>query len=417
MASDLQTEDLRVSGQAGRAAADQLAVALLTGGTDRHYTYGLVMSLVPKGVTLDVVGGPEVDGPEMHVTPGLNFLNFMVIRPPDASPMKKATGLLTYYARLMAYAWNARPKIFHILWNNRFLWFDRTVLTLYYKALGKKVVVTAHNVNGAKRDGRDSLLNRLTLKTQYHLADNIFVHTEKMKEELIQDFGVRGKAVTVIPYGINNAVPTTELTAAEAKRQLGISSLERTILFFGNVRPSKGLDYLLEAFDRILARNSNYRLIVAGLPHRGYNNYWMRLRQILARFEDRGSVIVRTEYVPDEEVGLYFKAADVLALPYTDIFQSGVLFLGYSFGLPVVATDVGSFREDVVEGQTGFLCRPRDSESLAAAIEKYFESDLFKELESRRQGICDYANARHSWSEVSVITDAVYRELAGANPA
>ena len=55
---------------------------------------------------------------------------------------------------------------------------------LYYKLLGKKVVLTAHNVNTAKRDAKDSLLNRFTLKTQYQLADHIFVHTEKMSAEL-----------------------------------------------------------------------------------------------------------------------------------------------------------------------------------------------------------------------------------------
>ncbi len=108
---------------------------------------------------------------------------------------------------------------------------------------------------------------------------------------------------------------------------------------------------------------------------------------------------------------MYFTAADVLALPYREIFQSGVLFLGYSFGLPVVATDVGELKKDIVEGRTGFICRPRDPESLAAAIETYFQSDLFRELKNRRQEIRDYANARHSWSEVARITRAVYREL------
>ena len=59
---------------------------------------------------------------------------------------------------------------------------------------------------------------------------------------------------------------------------------------------------------------------------------------------------LRIESVPDAETELYFKAADVLALPYTHVFQSGVLFLGYNFGLPVIASDVASLREDVVEG-------------------------------------------------------------------
>ncbi len=408
-----KVEGFHAPGRAVRAAAAEVGVALLTGGTDRHYAYGLALSLVADGVRLEVVGGADVDGPEMHSTPGLNFLNLLQRREPEAGVVKKVTRLLAYYLRLIAYARRARPKVFHILWNNRIEWFDRTLLMLYYRMMGKKIVVTAHNVNRARRDGRDSLSNRLTLRIQYHLAHHIFVHTGKMKEELVRDFGVRGKAVTVIPYGINNAVPPTELTAAEAKHRLGISSFEKTILFFGNMRPSKGLHDLLAAFEELLAKDARYRLIVAGEPIKGHNHYWQRTRQALRRLEESGNVIVRNERIPDQDIALYFTAADVLALPYTEIFQSGVLFLGYSFGLPVVATDVGELKEDIVEGRTGFLCRPGDPDGLAGAIEKYFESDLFREMESRRQEIRDYAAARHSWSEVSAITHAVYRELSG----
>ncbi len=403
-------------GRPARVAVKPVEAALLTGGTDRHYAHGLALSLAAKGVRLDVVGGAAVDGPEMHSTPGLNFLNLRKRRGPQAGAMKKTRRLLAYYARLIAYAWKARPGIFHILWNNRIEWFDRTLLMLYYKSLGKKLVVTAHNVNMAKRDRRDSAWNRLTLKIQYRLCDQIFVHTEKMKNELIKDFGVPAKAVTVVPYGINNAVPPAKLTSAEAKHRLGISRFEKTILFFGNVRPSKGLHHLLAAFEELQEKDSRYRLIVAGQPITAYPHYWKRTQQALRRLEENGSAILRNEFIPDRDIPLYFSAADVLALPYTEIFQSGVLFLGYSFGLPVVATDVGELKKDILEGRTGFLCRPQDPASLAAAIEKYFESDLFREMDSRKQEIRDYAAASHSWSTVSAITQAVYRELSGTNP-
>src|SRR5581483_3462133 len=102
---------------------------------------------------------------------------------------------------------NAKPGIFHILWNNKFEFFDRTLLMLYYKLLRKKIVLTLHNINKGRRDSRDRRLNRLTLRFQYRLSDHIFVHTEKMKRELIEEFGEREDRVTVIPFGINNAVP------------------------------------------------------------------------------------------------------------------------------------------------------------------------------------------------------------------
>ena len=75
------------------------------------------------------------------------------------------------------------------------------------------------------------------LRIQYRLADHIFVHTERMKAELVQHFGVRAERVSVIPFGINNAVPHTDLTPDEAKERLGVASGDKTLLFFGNIAP------------------------------------------------------------------------------------------------------------------------------------------------------------------------------------
>ncbi len=152
---------------------------------------------------------------------------------------QKLASLAVYYAKLIRYAARSKPKIFHILWNNKFEFFDRTVLMLYYKALGKKIAFTAHNVNQARRDSKDSLFNRLTLKIQYRLCDHIFVHTQKMKSELCHNFGVAEKVVTVIRHPINNAFPDTELTPTEAKRRLGLRDDERATCFSAESDPTK----------------------------------------------------------------------------------------------------------------------------------------------------------------------------------
>ena len=125
----------------------------------------------------------------------------------------------------------------------------------------------------------------------------------------------------------------------------------------------------------------------------------------------RGQVISKIQFIQDDEIEVYFKAADAVGLPYTQIYQSGILFLAYSFGVPVIASDVGSFRADVIEGQTGFMCKPCDASDLAQTIEMYFASDLFKRLAQRRQAIRDYANERHSWDVVGEMTRDVYASL------
>ena len=126
----------------------------------------------------------------------------------------------------------------------------------------------------------------------------------------------------------------------------------------------------------------------------------------------RGRIIEKMRYVPDEATELYFKAADVLILPYVRIFQSGVLLLGYGFGLPVIATDVGSLKKEIIEGKTGFVCKTRDTSDLALKIDQsYQEPPVLQALETQQREIKRYANERYSWSKVAGITTVVYRNL------
>jgi glycosyltransferase involved in cell wall biosynthesis len=400
-----------LSGDEESTRATAPPVALLTGGADTPYAFGLATALMSRGIGLDVVAGDELDRPEFH-TPGVRFLNLRGNQRTDAALSTKIARVLIYYARLIRYAGVARPQLFHILWNNKFETIDRTLLMLFYKVLGKKIVLTVHNVNAGRRDSNDTAVNRLTLRIQYNLADHLFVHTESMKQELIDDFHVRESAITTIPFGINNAVPHTGLTSSEARRRLGIGPSEKTILFFGTITPYKGLEHLVAAFKRLLSEGRDYRLIIAGRPKNGSEKYWQAVHQDLEQIDPR-RMIQKIEFTPDEETEIYFKAADVLVLPYTQVFQSGVLFLGFSFGLPAIVADVGSLKDDIIDGENGYVFNPGDSVDLARAIDKYFASGLFQTLPTRRPQIRDQAHEQHSWDTVSRMTQAVYDALLG----
>ncbi len=389
-------------------------VSILTAGRDPHYSLGLASALAARAVNFDFIGGDDQASIDLRQSARVNFVNLRGDSKETAPLWQKIRRVLVYYFRLVAYAATSRAGVFHILWNNKFELFDRTLLMVFYKWCGKKIAFTAHNVNAGRRDGCDSFLNRLSLRAQYRLCDRIFVHTDKMKNELISDFRVPENRIVMIPFGINDAVPRTALAGAEARRQIGLNASDRVILFFGNIAPYKGLEYLVEAFETIARQDPLARLVVAGQP-KGPPAYWTGIQKIIADKFPAGRVIQKIEYICDADIEAYFKAADVLVLPYVSIFQSGVLFLGYSFGLPVIATDVGSLKEGIVEGKTGFVCEPQNAADLARAIQFYFRSDLFCDLESRRHEILSYAIKKHSWSEVSAVTWAVYEELLREN--
>ncbi len=344
-----------------------LQVALLTGGGDKPYALGMAAALTSEGISVDFIGSDDLSVPELLTNRRVNFLNLRGDQNPKTRPIQKMARVLAYYWRLVRYSAGAKPKIFHILWNNKFQLFDCTLLMLYYKLLRKRIVFTVHNVNAGKRDSNDSWLNRLSLKVQYHLSDHLFVHTDGMKREMISEFHIPESKVSVIPFGINNTVPNTGLSSTEAKRRLNVSSGDKTMLFFGNIAPYKGLEYLIAAFSALLEKDRRYCLLIVGRP-KGEQTYWNEIRRTIISGNIGDRVIEKIEYVPDEETELYFKAADALVLPYAHVFQSGVLFLGYNFGLPAIAADVASLKNEIVEGKTGLVFRAQDPFDLAKRL-------------------------------------------------
>jgi D-inositol-3-phosphate glycosyltransferase len=374
-----------------------------------HYQLGLLSGLVQQGLEVDVIGGDFLgDAPVLRAN-AVHFLSYQKSFLPGESFPSKLCKVLNYYIRLIAYAFRSDSKLFHIQWPYKFVFLDRVVLPLFYKLLGKKLVFTAHNVDRGVRDGRSTWVNRWSLKALYRSVDHLIVHTARMKSELMIWFNIPTEKISVVPHGINSAVPDTALTRMEARDWLGLGQEERALLFFGNIDAYKGLDLLVDAVTRLRKSGTKLRLLVAGRV-KECPDYWQRIKAQI----DTGlgaSVICHLGFIPDELVERYFKAADVLVMPYRSIFQSGVLFMAFRFGLPVIATDVGAFKEDVIEGKNGFICRPEDIPDLARTIQVYFRSDLFLNLEGYRPSIRAVAEERYSWTKVAAITTQVYSSL------
>ena len=397
----------------------RIKVSLLTGGGDPTYALPLCSALTSMGVYVDFIAGDAMANADAVKVENCQYFNLRGDQNPRAPIYRKVRRILMSYYKLIKYSVMTDSRLFHILWltkiwPSRFVYFDRTILIIIYKALGIEVVYTAHNINEGERDHNDTFLNRLTLRFMYKFIDHIFVHTEKMKLQLIEGFHVCDSKVTVIPFGINNVLPKSGMTEMEAKRLLNIVDHDKTLLCFGQIAPYKGLDILISALQILRCKGNDWRLIIAGNIKVGHHEYWANIQKMIEQHGLGGNIIKVIEFIPDQNVEWYFKAADVAILPYRHIFQSGVLSLAYNFGLPVIATDVGAFREDIVEGETGYVVRPESPEDLADKISQYFESDLYKNLQVNRKKIMDHANERYSWHTVGEITCAVYSRLLKA---
>ena len=171
----------------------------------------------------------------------------------------------------------------------------------------------------------------------------------------------------VIPHPISTHFGDP-VSREQACKELGVSPEGRNLLFFGLIREYKGLDILLEAFK--LLEDESYHLIIAGEPYGSFEKYRAIIDSMPSEMKSR--ISTRLEFIPDKQTKGYFCAADLTVLPYRSATQSGVSAVCYHFGVPMVSTDVGGLREDILERGTGLLAAEITPEAVAAEIEKFF---------------------------------------------
>lgn len=175
----------------------------------------------------------------------------------------------------------------------------------------------------------------------------------------------------VIPHPVYNHFGL-KLERSDAEEKLGLKSGMKNLLFFGLIRDYKGLDILLEAFDRL---DKSYQLIIAGEPYGSFEKY----RSHIDRSPCGKRVFVFPEYIRDSEVKNYFSAADVTVLPYRSATQSGISSISNHFEVPMIVTDVGGLRETIGDKGTGIVCSESTPECIASEIIRFFGDSRLRE--------------------------------------
>ena len=162
-----------------------------------------------------------------------------------------------------------------------------------------------------------------------------------------------------------------------AKQKLELDINTRYLLFFGFIRDYKGLDLLISAFADERLRKFPVRLLVAG-------EYYSSPEPYLKLIKDNhleGLIELRTDFIPDDEVNLYFSAADMVVQPYKSATQSGVTQIGYHFNKPMLVTNVGGLSEIIPDGKIGYVVEP-NSRTIADALVDFYENDRIAEFET-----------------------------------
>ncbi len=246
------------------------------------------------------------------------------------------------------------------------------------------VVTICHNVMPHERHVWDRRIAKWALS----LVDRYLVHSREDECKLLEL--IPEAEVEVVSFPSYAGIVENKPTQDAAREILGLDKDLPVALFFGFVRPYKGLRYLLQAIDRVRRERPVHLLVVGEF----WDDKQTYLKQI-QKSDLSSHVTIIDRYVPNEEIGAYFAAADVLVLPYVETSQSAVLRLSLDLHLPVIATRVGGLSESVIEDVNGLLAEPKDVNSLSDALLRYFDEDLESSMRS---------NIRHKdsagWREI-----------------
>jgi glycosyltransferase involved in cell wall biosynthesis len=267
----------------------------------------------------------------------------------------------------------------------------------WYKVKNIPFVLTVHDPN--QHPGLSKLLNLyhdFLQKFFSKKAQRIIVHGPSMHAQYLKKYPKINPACVVdLPHG--------DLSVCLNFHQQSFSREKKgdyTILFFGTIRPDKGVEYLIKAEPYIAQEIDNFIIKILGNDDFSIADTFIKDP---CRFE------VNNSYIPHSDVPRYFHEADVVVLPYISATQSGIIPLAYAAGKPVIATRTGGLPDVVLDGKTGFLVEPRDEKTLATAIVAILKDDkLRKEMGENALAFC---KENLSWSQIGIKTYNLYRQI------
>lgn len=312
--------------------------------------------------------------------------NNVNIEPYSQPRLRYPTNLLVLY-RIIKKINSFNPDIVHF--QGEHPWFN---LTLPFLRRRYPLVTTVHDVVLHVGDTKSRKIPSLVYKLSTRYADEIIVHGEKLKKQMVEKSNKSVDDIHVIPRGVNSIY--RRFIKSEVKEE------DNLILFFGRIWEYKGLRYLIEAEPLITEKVPTAKIVIAG----GGED----IRKYVKMMVHKEKFIVHNEHIPNEMVAELFQKASVVVVPYIEASQSGIVPLAYAFKKPVVATDVGSIPEVVEDGRTGYIVPPKNPQKLAEAI-----IDLLRDKEKRREmGENGYKKTEGelSWDNIAAKTIQVYKK-------
>ncbi len=236
-----------------------------------------------------------------------------------------------------------------------------TIARLAKRNKHTKVVSIVDNMIPHEKHFYDTILSKYFVKP----VDAFVAMSQSVKNDVLK-FSQKPCVLSPHPMFDNFGAPVLR---EKAVQNMNLSSDFRYILYFGFIRRYKGLDLLLEAFADERLKKYPVKLIVSGEFYEDSKPYF----DLIEKYNLQDRIVLRTDFVPDNEVANYFCSADLVTLPYRDATQSGVTQIAYYFAKPMLVTNVGGLSELVPDGKSGYVVTP-NPQAIADALVDFFEN-------------------------------------------
>ena len=251
-----------------------------------------------------------------------------------------------------------------------------------------------------------TLSNRM-YRWVYKSFSILFFHGESNRQRFLELFNAPPENLHLIEHGneqLFRSVRSKTTSPEEMRQSYGIDADAPVVLFFGNLTPSKGLPDLLKAFSLVHKKDSRARLVIAGKPSKFLD--MDPLKKLVRELDISQETIFDAQYLPMEDVAPLMEMATVVVYPYLNSTQSGALQVAYTFGKPVIVTNVGGLPEVVDEGKSGFIVPPSAPEQLSNAMMKLIEDpSLATEIGLYGRQLSE---TRFSWDSIAKNIVAIY---------
>lgn len=363
---------------------------------NNKYTFSLARALQKQQIEVEVCGIEDDDVSSYTDVPYRNlFYSYSKVQ----GLLNKVLSYRRSWERVADYCLKNQVDVIHVQW------YIFSPLDWYYhcqlRAKGIRVITTIHDLLPFNKKFYDPFFHK-----KIYVGADAVVNQARMNEEvLVKEFGVERSRITYVPHG-HYMEYAENATMEESRKRLNIPADRPMILFFGQIKTVKGVDVLLEALPKVAKRYPNVLCVIAG---KVWKDDFSVYQDMIDTLQIGDNVRTDIRFIGDDEIKYYFNAADIVALPYRQIYQSGVVLLAYAYEKPVVATTEGEFLTVVKPNKTGLLVPSGNADALADALIWYLDHPE----QAKQFGVDGKADlmVRLSWDTIAKSVVQIYEKV------